>query len=317
MDEKKSIKVSLGTVVCIFIIFILIIALIWMYVHYNYISDNNNTSNIEDTVNTNNIITNTESSNNQAIAKSLDIDSQEVKRLYKYILKFNYYHETLVYQENKVTYNNIDNQLKLLTIFDNLDENQAQKVKTDDYTCVVEDDGNSYKYLYTKETVEAKAKEIFGKNATVVHENCSPYDSYSRIYEDGIYTCFSYAGGGDVPWSSSRNILLKAETDGNNIYLYDTYIHLVSVDNIINGVNHYGTFDIYATSDRKVSIAEKVDLEKNGVYEGTENLSGDAYDSKYISNLLNIIDNKNKTFKHTFSKDSNGNYYWVSTEIVD
>lgn len=312
-----------------FIIFILIIALILMYVHYNYISDNNK-SNIEDTTNINNINTNTESSNNQTIIKSLDIDSQQVEQLYKYILKLNYHHEILVYQENKVTHNNIDNQLKLLTIFDNLDENQAQKVKVDDDTIVLEEDGNlcehfytkdengsAYQYLYTKEIVEAKAKEIFGENATVVHENCSPYAGYMRSYKDGIYTCFSYQGGGDTPWSSSQNILLKAETDGNNIYLYDTYIHLVSVDNIKNGVNRLGTYNIYATSDRKISIAEKVDLEEKGVYEGTKNLSEYAYEAKYINNLLNIIDNKNKTFKHTFSKDSNGNYYWVSTEIVD
>ena len=43
MEEKKSIKVSLGTVICMFIIFILIIALIGMYVYYNYIlTDNKN-----------------------------------------------------------------------------------------------------------------------------------------------------------------------------------------------------------------------------------------------------------------------------------
>ena len=35
MDEKKSIKVSLGTVICIFIIFILIIVICGMYFYYN------------------------------------------------------------------------------------------------------------------------------------------------------------------------------------------------------------------------------------------------------------------------------------------
>ena len=30
---------------------------------------------------------------------------------------------------------------------------------------------------------------------------------------------------------------------------------------------------------------------------------------------LRIYGNKIKTFKHTFTKNSNGEYYWVSTEM--
>lgn len=52
------------------------------------------------------------------------------------------------------------------------------------------------------------------------------------------------------------------------IYIYDTYVHMVKAENIINGVRHAGTYDIYATSDRKLLIAEKVDLENEGLYEG-------------------------------------------------
>ena len=116
----------------------------------------------------------------------------------------------------------------------------------------------------------------------------------------------------------SRTQLIKAETDGNNIYVYDIYLHMVEVDNIINGINHYGTFDIYATSDRKITIANRIDLEKKGVYTGTQELTGDEYDKKYMSNISNILGkDKIKTFKHTFTKDTNGNYNWVSTERVD
>ena len=120
-----------------------------------------------------------------------------------------------------------------------------------------------------------------------------------------------------TPWYASTSILLKAEKNGDNIYLYDTYVHMVEVENIINGEDYSVIYDIYATSDRKVSIAKKIDLAKNGLYEGTENLTGNAYDDKLNNNLLNILDNKNKTFKHTFTKGLNGNYYWVSTEMID
>lgn len=40
----------------------------------------------------------------------------------------------------------------------------------------------------------------------------------------------------------------------------------------------------------------------------------DEFKGTYMKNLSNILDNKEKTFKHTFSKDTNGNYNWVSTE---
>ena len=41
MEEKKSIKVSLGTVVCLFIIMLLIIGLVGMYLYYNQDNSNN------------------------------------------------------------------------------------------------------------------------------------------------------------------------------------------------------------------------------------------------------------------------------------
>lgn len=305
MNEKK---VSLGTVICIIIIFILIFALGAMYVYYNYTpKQNNNIENEKMNVDNNN-------QDVQAIT-ALDINSQLVENLYKYILKFNYYDEILVYQADKVTEENLENQIKLLTAFENLDESEAEKVKTTDYTGVVDEDGNSYKYLYKKETIEQKVKEIFGADATVIHENCSPHDGYNRIYENGIYTCYDYAGGGDVPWSESKSQLVKAETDGNNIYLYDNYFHMV---NTMDEENNYGTYDIFATSDRKILLEKGVNLEKSGLYEGwDEDETFEEFKGTYIKNLSNIIGNKEKTFKHTFTKDVNGNYYWVSTEIEE
>ena len=312
MSEKK---VSLGTVICIFIIFILIMLIGVMHVYYNYVP-RKNIDNANNRVNINQNDVNIDN-NIQAITR-LDISSELVQNLYKYILKFNYYDETLVYQENKVTEDNLDNQIKLLTAFENLSISEAKKVKTTDYTGVVDEDGNSYKYLYDKEVVEEKVKEIFGEDATVIHENCSPYDGHSRIYENGIYTCYDYAGGGDVPWSESRSQLAKAESDKNNIYLYDNYLHMVRVDNIINGIDYGGIVDIYATSDRKISIAKKFNLEENGAYNGTDNLTADEFGKVYMNNILNSLgENAIKTYKHTFTKDANGKYYWVSTEIVD
>ena len=45
MEDKKTLKVSLGTVICIFIIFLLIIAIGGMYFYYNSVLDTNKSSN--------------------------------------------------------------------------------------------------------------------------------------------------------------------------------------------------------------------------------------------------------------------------------
>ena len=115
MSEKK---VSLGTVICLIIIFILIMCLAGMYVYYNFVPRVN--VNNEININENNNIENNDNINDkEQQITSLDINNQLVEKLYSYILKFNYYDETLVYQANKVTYSSLDNQLKLLTAFEN------------------------------------------------------------------------------------------------------------------------------------------------------------------------------------------------------
>lgn len=65
MENKKTLKVSLGTVICIFIIFLLIIVIGGMYFYYNFVLDTDELSNNvqNDTVNTA-IENNTENNNN-------------------------------------------------------------------------------------------------------------------------------------------------------------------------------------------------------------------------------------------------------------
>ena len=45
VEDKKTLKVSLGTVICIFIIFLLIIVIGGMYFYYNFVLDTDESSN--------------------------------------------------------------------------------------------------------------------------------------------------------------------------------------------------------------------------------------------------------------------------------
>jgi len=94
--------------------------------------------------------------------------------------------------------------------------------------------------------------------------------------------------------------LTKAIQDDDIIYLYDKYIFAAQVPEVDN-LGVYKTPTYYYTSSSKTNLIEKVEedvsLEENAIL------------SKYSK--------KAQQYKHTFKKDTNGNYYWVSTEPIN
>lgn len=326
MEEKEPIKIKLSTIIGIIII-ILVLACGGVYLSLRDEKEENDIpkqENISELKNEINNTVNDANNNNTTVeqvveTKKLDIQSEQVKKLYQYIEKFNYQKEQLVYQEKEVTNQTITNQLKLLTIFSNLDKTEAIESNITKKELMEKTGATDSEYLrYTKETIEKKAKEIFGPEVVIQHEDCSPADGYARKYKNGIYECYSYQGGGGVPWEQSQAKLLKAEQKGDEIYLYDKYVHLVEVSNIVNGVTESGTYDIYATSDRKIKIASKINLEEKGVYKGLENLGfGEEYNNRIFDNIDKVTNSKIRNYQHTFKKDASGNYYWDNTKLLE
>ncbi len=94
--------------------------------------------------------------------------------------------------------------------------------------------------------------------------------------------------------------LIKATQKGNDIYLYDKYIFAAQLPEVDNfGV--YKTPTYYYTSSSKTNLIEKVEQD--------ESLEENTILLKYSE--------KAQQYKHTFKKDTNGNYYWVSTEPIE
>lgn len=69
MEDKKYIKISLGTLICIFIIFILIFIILGMWYYYNNIDTNNNTLN--NNISNNNMINNESNENTETIINNI------------------------------------------------------------------------------------------------------------------------------------------------------------------------------------------------------------------------------------------------------
>lgn len=310
MNEKEPIRIRLSTVILLFIIFILILAIIFIcYYFLNFKNNNtiiNNTGSISESNYSNSTTTsNLTQNNNISNIKQLDINSNEVTQLYKYIMKVNSSQEELVYRNTKVTEKDLNNQLKLATIFENITRNDASTIKnvTDSYGYTTEH------IYYSKNTIENIAKKIFGDNSSIKHESYEGLIAQAKEYKNGEYDCYDIQGGGDFPWSWSCSEIISAEQNENEIYIYDNYVHIY--DNNISE----DSFTIYNSSDKNTIISTNIkfdDFLKNA------ELSSGNYSSKIIiDNLKQITDNKIKTFKHTFKKNDNNSYYWYSTEPIN
>ena len=130
----------------------------------------------------------------------------------------------------------------------------------------------------------------------------SAFDLGDYIYKNNTYY-FGYGARG----SGYKNIytkLLKVEEDNNNIYFFDKAICC---------------FDGAGTACWK---AANEDIFDDAIFEVTD--SSKKYDEiksmgdEFILNedyVFEKYDDKLNTYKHTFKK-VNGNYYWVSSEIV-
>ena len=172
--------------------------------------------------------------------------------------------------------------------------------------------------IYAKDVVENKAKEIFGKDVKIVHQDASPYDSHAIKYQNGEYDSYEYEGGGGyVPWQGSVNLLISAEKDNTGtIYIYDKYVHLVEVDNIKeDGTSMAGSYDIYTSSDKKEKLASKVDFDEKNIYPADNTYAESVqYNEAYIKNIEKYLGKELTTYKHTYKQNSDGTYYWYSTE---
>lgn len=94
--------------------------------------------------------------------------------------------------------------------------------------------------------------------------------------------------------------LTKAIQEGDTVYLYDKYIFAAQVPEVDNsGMSNITTY--YYTSSNKNNLIEKVE----------ENVSLEE------NVILSKYNEKAQQYKHTFKKDTNGNYYWISTEPIE
>lgn len=149
--------------------------------------------------------------------------------------------------------------------------------------------------VYSSSTVEKVYKKFYGDNFNYSNPKYIGVSAAGCSYEDGYYFCEEgggYAPGGDHHYTS----FIKSEEVDDQLYIYEKYLYIDEVcdDDYDNCIDY-----IYTNEDKQNKLGE-INYED---YETSSELF-----EKYGDNAV--------TYKHTYKKNSDGNYYWYSVEPV-
>lgn len=273
----------------------------------NGIEDNADAENNMDNENSDNTENSVENAEKEE-AKEQEIlatDDEMVVKAYKYIPTV-YYNEIMptAYQDKKVEINDLSNQVKLINVFKNI------KFKRDEITDVIDpglnesmtfwvkdEEGNECVtgwYSFDKEVMHKYAKEFYGDDIILTDETIKISWAETCTYNDetGMYR---YSDGGAGSLLTPVSTITKAYIEEDMLYIFDKYLLISESSDAPN------KYDIYSSSVS--DVMEKVEINMESISDIEHYVMGNYKD-------------KMAEYKHTFKKNDNGEYYWVSTEPV-
>ena len=265
--------------------------------------------------------------------QNLDITSELVQELYEYIpsasgiwgfvdgkwnsedYSSNVKSNMDAYRSEKVTIGNIDNKVILSRGFSNKGTLLVQgknafldPTASSPTDSILNPSGEGPWYYFTLELMEQTVKRIYGKNATITHEEFDFFGGVASCsigeYNNVDMYHYSYGGGGGPYYETNVQELVSAVKVNNEIYLYDRNLYLV--EDIADGNKEKSgyNFDFY-------DCCEKNNLVKHFF------VSYDEYTAITKENLIEVVKDVMKSYKHTFKQAEDGTYYWYSTEPVE
>ena len=239
------------------------------------------------------------------------------------------------YKDQKVTFDTLSDDEKIIAVLNNVSPQDVvitnlqsfgakrfkafnnyseEQIQSQYYDVPAEenlaDDGmlNTAIKVYNHDVIEKTAIKIFGDDGKNINWK-SIYSGgmgYDVEYIDGNYYWYHYLGGGLGNCTYGYSELEKATQSGDYIYLYDKYIFMNKYDSMVN--NGKDKFYKSSTMDNEL-------LDVN--YSNDYNVANSQSFSDDCKNILDNNNDKFNTYKHTFKKGEDNNYYWVSTEIAN
>ena len=314
--EPKKKKKSKGPV--IFIIFLVIIALgLAGYIVYDkYLSKDNADSKDTEEKETNTLTKVKDTALIEELRNGLIAESNGiVEGLYHNtkITSFDVSNKSLL-KFNILKYI-VDNNINVETTKSTIDTGVQQDVKA----------------VIPKADITTYMQNKYNTDLNYVFNGSKQYDRFDIIgYMDILVDDSNYyyvtIPGGDGSYHLSTK-LVKAEEDKNYVYIYDKAIYSIFG---LGGSKSFDSLDTkdYYNEETHEYIADKVLLEcqpDNTTVDPEDMIKSDkcpfsgtmssVTPEKVSEYIFSNMSDKLKTFKHTFKK-LDGNYFWVSTEVV-
>ena len=280
-------------------------------------SNNNNNSNPNNNKNNNSNSNNT--SGNTIKEESLSLTDSTVTKLFD--------RKTNFHTTSKVTYNTLNDQWKLSADLNGLTRKSFSNLSYKDVCAKLKNSGSASLSSAYNECINMGGKnassgdlvgyydleEVRNNNIKFFNESSNLPKKYSYVNSTSLKTddsCgqvvlsnntyLSYdssCGYGGLD-SLTKKTLVKAVKYGDELYIYDKFIVGVAG----SSQNDYVSYDFYSDDD----LTNKVTT-----YSFKETDDGNY--SIEVNDILKYM----KSFKHTYKLNSNGNYYWVSSEPVN
>ncbi len=224
--------------------------------------------------------------------KEISIDSTKVKTAYDIIPHIDGLNiMENAYQSEKTTLDKLSNELILgMALYrtefngDNTKPIEGEEEGYDPNSLL----GDSW-FTFESSVIQNTVKKLYGKE--VENGNSEPFSGESIMYENGKYH-YSYGGNGFIRTTNVREIV-KAYEDENYLYIEDRYAYIYN--NFENEENEI--YEVYKNSNKKDIISEITKEET-------------------LEDIIKNHKDQMQSYKHTFAKNVDGTYYWVSTEPI-
>lgn len=250
----------------------------------------------------------------EKVKLNLEIEGDFVQNLYKKIpMQIRGYEP---YFSTKTTASSIENNNKLLFVIRALEKENKHQVITDLTNIKSKLDNkviSSYELNEVKkfdfEIVKAKYQSVFGyvNEMPLIDAETGLGYVYEYVSEDNCFYGHSYAGGGGSDFRYQAKIYnCEQNEDGTEVYIYDNFIAFDYDHN--NYISSPNTYALYGSSDAKKIIVDR--MQKS--YDGSKAL----YNGQTFEQLMENYESQASKYKHTYKLDTNGEYYWYSSEPI-
>lgn len=233
------------------------------------------------------------------LKEELTIDSELVKNLYKFI-KVDNTIKNSIYTNEVITSSNLDKNFILTKALEEVKQ------------CKYDSSGNliNEEVKFTKEQLKDKVIELYGNDIVEDYEVYISETAYGGWSYDALTNTYLPEGGSGGCSITNTIVddkpIVKVTKDEEYVYVYNE---------IYFGISSFGNTWIYADYNDYVNNVligkEQSDELPYTRFEGS--LDYDNLYKYFKDKYPNII----YTYKHTFKKGENDNYYWVSTEPLN